>query len=79
MVITSSNSQAKWAQSGKAELPGHGPSIFTEIYGVVLLEEEEDKAMVASSHGREGGKVMADLLPQLDVIAWDVCSEHKEV
>lgn len=35
--------------------------------------------MVASSHGREGGQVMADLLTRLDVIPRDVRPEHKEV
>lgn len=35
--------------------------------------------MVASSHGREGGQVVADLLARLDVVAWDVCPGHKHI
>lgn len=44
-----------------------------------MLEEQEDEAMVAGSHGREGGQVMAYLLARLDVIAWNVCPEHKQI
>lgn len=57
----------------------HRPDILTEIYGAVLLEEQEDEAMVAGSHGREGGQVMAYLLARLDVIAWNVCHQPVEV
>lgn len=35
--------------------------------------------MVAGSHGREGGQVMAYLLARLDIIAWNVCPEHKYI
>lgn len=35
--------------------------------------------MVASSHGGEGGQVVADLLARLDVVAWDVCPGHKHI
>lgn len=35
--------------------------------------------MVASSHGGEGGQVVADLLARLDVVAWDVCPGHRHI
>lgn len=44
-----------------------------------MLEEQEDEAVIARAHGREGGQVMAHLLTSLDVTAWDVGPEHKHI
>lgn len=61
------------------ELPGRWPRVLAEVDGAVLLEEQEDEAMVTRPHGREGGQVMAQLLASLDVTAWDVGPEHRDI
>lgn len=60
------------------KLPRRRPSVLAEVDGTALLEEQEDEAVVARPHGREGG-VMAHLLTRLDVTAWDVGPEHKHI
>lgn len=59
-------------------LPGGGPGILREVDGLLLLEEQEGKAVEARAPGREGGQVGTRLLSFSHPVAWDVGSGRRK-